>query len=189
MKRLKDYRKIVFPVFITSVLCLTIYYLMISTNLIIKGYNTVDKHSWDIHFENLREKTFGTAKVIRKPFIDKKRTHIGDYEISLKKPGDYVVYTFDVVNKGNLDARLKHIMKLDLKCKSAYNIIDDEAIVCENLKYTLKYENDSEFMIGHELNKNERITLKLKLEYTGNKLPKKSVNIRGLDIILLYNQK
>lgn len=189
MNKIKDYRKVVFPIFITAVLCLTIYYLMISTNLIIKGYNTVDKPSWDIHFENLREKTHGTATVIRSPIIDKKNTHIGDYEISLRKPGDYVIYTFNVVNKGNLNAKLKHIMRLDLKCKSEYNIKDDERIVCENLKYTLKNADGSDFVVGHELRKNEQITLQLKLEYTGNELPQKRVNIKGLDIILLYNQK
>lgn len=89
---------------IVSVICLSIAFAAMSTNLIINGDAALENSSWDIHFENLSEpKIVGTAKELKEPSIDD--TTIKNVSISLKNPGDSVTYEFDIVNAGTTDAK------------------------------------------------------------------------------------
>ena len=60
--------------------------------------------------------------------------------------------------------------------------------MCNNIKYTLKYKDGTEVKEYDTLNKKERKNMVLTLKYDGNILPNKMVKIKGLDIILIYNQ-
>lgn len=89
---------------IVSVICLSIAFAAMSTNLIINGDAALENSSWDIHFENLSEpKIVGTAKELKEPSIDD--TTIKNVSVSLKNPGDSVTYEFDIVNAGTTDAK------------------------------------------------------------------------------------
>lgn len=168
----------------------TIVYLLTSTDLItVKGYNNMESAKWDIHFENLKEKTIGDARVIKSPKILKNATYIGDYEVSLTKPGDEVIYTFDVVNSGTFNSSLKDIIMSKIKCKSSINLKKDEEIVCGNIIYEIEYLNGNKLKINDELNVGDRRPLKLTLKYDGNTLPENKVQVYNITTILLYNQK
>ncbi len=89
---------------IIAVICLSIAFAAMSTNLIINGDAALENSSWDIHFENLSEpKIVGTAKELKEPSIDD--TTIKNISVSLKNPGDSVTYEFDIVNAGTTDAK------------------------------------------------------------------------------------
>lgn len=176
----------------------------------INGTATVSSTVWDIHFENLRavnlhgEKT----KEVTSPKIttnsnNVENTAIKDYDVVLKDPGDYIEYTFDVKNGGDLDATITAISiktGANLTCESTN---DDDAIirnqnVCKHLQYTLKYDDGTDVKIGDELlhdNGQNIKTMKLKLKFgdaatvDASDLPNQDVKISGLDVVVLYSQK
>lgn len=95
-------------VLIVAVLGLTIAFAALSQTLTINGSATAEKSSWDVRFENLNlsEKT-GTAEVSTSPSLTE--TTISGLNISLSKPGDKIIYEFDLVNNGSIDAKLTDI--------------------------------------------------------------------------------
>lgn len=189
MKEEKQRKRLAMSALIISVVCITIVFLMTSTTLIkVEETGKLDSVKWDVHFENLKEYKTGDAKVLSSPEISKKGTYIGDYEISLSKPGDSITYTFDVVNSGDFNAQLINIVKTRLKCKSMKNSKEDEEIACDSLNYTLKYKNGNLVKEEDILNKRQRANLVLTLKYDSNKLPISKIKVHGLSIILLYNQ-
>ena len=91
---------------LVAVLGLTVAFASLSQTLVINGSATVNAASWDIHFENLKlsEKT-GTASINGTPTLS--GTSISGIDVSVMKPGDKIVYTFDIVNNGTIDAVLE----------------------------------------------------------------------------------
>lgn len=190
IEKKKELRQKLLLVASLIIVFVTIVYLLTSTDLItVKGYNNMDFAKWDIHFENLKEKTIGDAKIIKSPKILKNATYIGDYEVSLTKPGDEVIYTFDVVNSGTFNSSLKDIIMSNIKCISSINLKKDEEIVCGNIIYELEYLDGNKLKINDELESGDRRPLKLTLKYDGNTLPEENVEVYNITTILLYNQK
>lgn len=190
IEKKKELRQKLLLVASLIIVFVTILYLLTSTDLItVKGYNNMDSAKWDIHFENLKEKTIGDAKIIKSPKILKNATYIGDYEVSLTKPGDEVIYTFDVVNSGTFNSSLKDIIMSNIKCISSINLKKDEEIVCGNIIYELEYLDGNKLKINDELKSGDRRPLKLTLKYDGNTLPEENVEVYNITTILLYNQK
>lgn len=92
---------------IVAVLGLTVAFAALSQTLTINGTATVDAASWDVHFENLKQEyVTGTAEVISEPNISSDGKGIENLQVSLKKPGDYVRYSYNAVNDGTIDAEL-----------------------------------------------------------------------------------
>lgn len=106
-------------VLVVMILCLTVAFAALSQTLTINGSAAVDTASWDIHFENLTlsEKT-GTAEVSGTPQLT--GTAISGINVSLNKPGDKIVYEFDLVNNGSIEAKLTNINVNNLISKSSY---------------------------------------------------------------------
>ena len=104
---------------LVAVLGLTVAFAALSQTLTINGSAAVNTASWDIHFENLTlsEKT-GTAEVSGTPQLT--GTVISGINVSLNKPGDKIVYEFDLVNNGSIEAKLTNINVNNLISKSSY---------------------------------------------------------------------
>ena len=104
---------------LVAVLGLTVAFAALSQTLTINGSAAVDAASWDIHFENLTlsEKT-GTAEVSGTPQLT--GTVISGINVSLNKPGDKIVYEFDLVNNGSIEAKLTNINVKNLISESSY---------------------------------------------------------------------
>lgn len=176
----------------------------------INGTATVSSTVWDIHFDKLLPVVIHgeNAKEVTAPKIttnsnNVENTAIKDYDVILKDPGDYVEYTFDVVNGGDLDAEISAISiktGSNLTCESTN---DDDAIIrnqnaCKHLRYTLKYADGTDVAIGDELvhdkGSNSK-TMKLKLQFgetttvDAADLPNQDVKVSGLDVVVLYSQK
>ena len=101
------------------ILCLTVAFAALSQTLTINGSAAVNAASWDIHFENLTlfEKT-GTAEVSGTPQLT--GTVISGIDVSLNKPGDKIVYEFDLVNNGSIEVKLTDINVNNLISESSY---------------------------------------------------------------------
>lgn len=177
-----------------------------STDLYVRGTATLKSTVWNVHFANLQPvNTHGTyAKEITAPTIQtsvdgNELAAIKTYDVELKEPGDYVEYTFDVVNDGDLDAELQAVVintGSALSCSSAagQEVADK---VCAKLNYTITYADGTELKVKDILEKKSSgknsKTLKLKLEFDENAtekdLPEKDVVISNLAVILTYGQK
>ena len=119
MEKTRKVKIISLIVLVVMILCLTVAFAALSQTLTINGSAQVDTASWDIHFENLTlfEKT-GTAEVSGTPQLT--GTVISGIDVSLNKPGDKIVYEFDLVNNGSIEAKLTNINVNNLISKSSY---------------------------------------------------------------------
>lgn len=103
---------------------------------------------------------------------------------------DGVNYTFNVVNDGDLDAKISSIVMPKPVCTSTGDTAyEDSSLICDNLNYSLTYLDGTEIKIGDTLEKGQSKSLILKLEYLGTNLPQNVVEISGLSIALIYVQK
>lgn len=173
------------------VACIGISFAMVSITLDIKGKMQVGSVNWDVHFDNLRDPVItGTTTELGKPSITSTSTSIVNLNVKMLSPGDSIYYTFDVVNAGGLDAEISSIQIATPSCVGMGSQADEDArMVCQNIKYELVYENDSNMKIGDSLLKGETKTLKIRLSYTGTKLPLNEVEINRLNIAVVYSQK
>lgn len=119
MEKTRQIKIISLCALLVAVLGLTVAFAALSQTLTINGSAAVNTASWDIHFENLTlsEKT-GTAEVSGTPQLT--GTAISGIDVSLNKPGDKIVYEFDLVNNGSIEAKLTNINVNNLISKSSY---------------------------------------------------------------------
>ena len=175
-----------------SVIGITVGFASMSSDLKINGAANVVPASWKIKFDNLSNPTItGEASVVTAPQIQSD-THIGDYEVKLTKPGDMIVYTFDITNDGTIDAELStHNFVNPTITGTGPKALNDAEIVKDNLIYTLTYADGSLVNNNDELNKGETKTLKLTIGYNADakELPINSVLIGNMDITFVYTQK
>ena len=176
------------------IIVLGIVYAAFTQQLNIAGSATGRSSKWDIHFENLSNVSLnGTAKELTAPTINTNSTQISNYSVSLTSPGDYVEYTFDVVNDGDYDATLTNLSKTAPSCQgTGDNASNDASNVCGKLTYTLTYSDGTTVSQSDTLASKETKTMKLKLLYQefndDSLLPKMDVTISGLGITLTYTQ-
>ena len=183
---------------------ISLAYAAMNTTLTIKGSATMDTAKWSIKFKNLLTDTDGAASFTTNPQITGDIT-IGDYAVTLTKPGDTVTLTFDVANDGTLDANLDQYTLGALTCESAATpaVEADATTVCGNLSYTLTYTNattaeqtgtvinagtavakDQKLLAGKSVN----LTLTLTYKSDATTLPSDDVNIEIGDTTLYYEQ-
>ena len=166
---------------LVAVLGLTVAFAALSQTLTINGSATVNTASWDIHFKNLSSPTLtGAAEVTTAPAIDTKGTTIGDYALKLTKPGDSVTYTFDVENKGTINAKISELVKAAKPTCTGTGAAAtaDAKIICDGLTYTLTYTDGGAAVAKEDtLNANQTKNLTLKLAFESDSLPADDVSI------------
>lgn len=182
-----------------GIIGLSVGFASLSTVLNITGTGTVQSSKWDIHFDNLSAADTGntTAEEITHP--TEAATSLTDYSVKLQRPGDYVKYTFDVVNDGTYDAKISTISIPTPHCTgNGTNATNDAANVCKYLTYTLTYDdvNNTPVATNDSLTVTEKSKkLVLTLVYdkenaaVAAELPKDDVSISDLDISITYVQK
>ena len=174
---------------IVSITGISIGFASMSSTLNVSGVSTMTPASWKIKFDNLSNPQInGDASIVVAPTISGD-THLGNYNIKLTKPGDSVVYTFDVKNTGSIDAKLS---TYTFSKPSIVAVTEaDQKIVEDNLIYTLTYNDGSAVTLGDELKKGEVKTLKLTVAYSSaaTEIPSDVVNINDMDVTFVYTQK
>ena len=180
----KDYKEILIAILIMGIISMSIVYANFTRRLQIESTATVNSSNWDIHFENLvKTSSDSSANVISPATISEAKTVISGLDVELTKPGDYITYTFDVVNAGDLDAKLYSFVVSKPTCSN------DEAI-CNSISYTIKYSDGSDIKLSDTLKVNERknITMTIRLDSSITNMPKGKVNISNINAIFDYMQ-
>ena len=116
MEKERRTKALVIVVMLIVVAGLTVAFASLSSVLNINGTAYLDAAKWGIRFENLssptrvgKATTTGTAKI-----EETKAAEITDMNVSLSIPGDKIVYTVNLVNKGTINAKIDKIEKTQL---------------------------------------------------------------------------
>lgn len=193
MMKTKKIFSLIGILFITciSVIGISFTYSSITSKLSIDGYASMNSIKWSVHFQNLSNANLkGTTLEVNKPILKNNSTSISDFEVEFMNINDGVSYTFDVINDGDLDAKISSIVIPKPVCTSTGDTAyEDSSLICDNLNYSLTYLDGTEIQIGDTLERGQSKSLVLKLEYLGTKLPQNVVGISGLSIALIYVQK
>lgn len=185
-------RNVVLGVLAVSLIGLTIAYAQLTQRLNINGTAKSKSNTWDIHFENLKSTVTGNATLSQdNPLtIISNSTTISGSVGNLSLPGDSIVYTFDIANKGTISAQLSADPIISTpECSS--NDETGATIVCENVIYTLTYADGSKIKTGDVLEKGEKKAAKLTLSLKESmpSVPYDEVDITNIAAVLNYNQK
>ena len=194
---MKDNKKILYGLvaaaLVLSIVGISIGFASMSTELTINGTTTVVPATWKIKFQGLAKVTGEDANIITAPQITSD-THIGNYAVKLSKPGDKVVYKFQVANTGSLDAELSsYSFATPTITGTGDKASQDAEIVSNNLIYTLTYNDNDKtaIQVGDDLDHESNKELLLTVEYDSNatSLPTNDVSITGMDVTFVYAQK
>ena len=116
MEKQRREKALVVVVLLVVIAGLTVAFAALSSSLNINGTAYLDAAKWGIRFENLssptrvgKATTTGTAKI-----EESKAAEITDINVSLMVPGDKIVYTVNLVNKGTINAKIDNIEKTQL---------------------------------------------------------------------------
>lgn len=185
-------RNVVLGVLAVSLIGLTVAYAQLTQRLNINGTAKSKSNTWDIHFENLKSTVTGNAVLSQdNPLtIVSNSTTISGSVGNLSLPGDSIVYTFDIANKGTISAQLSADPIISTpECSS--NDATGATVVCENVIYTLTYADGSKIKTGDILEKGEKKASKLtiSLKNSMSAVPSAEVDITNIAAVLNYNQK
>lgn len=196
----KNIKIMTFIALIVSVLSLAIAYTAMSKTAKINKNSTITDSRWNVHFDNLESKTSGDAKIIRYPALKYDKTYIGDFSISLTKPGDSVLFTYDVVNSGSLKAKYERTLINDMEKKNKINFDIAKTIFKEadfdgngktddnEIEKALNSIIIEDKIFKETLQPNEVHPCYLKISFDGNELPKGNVKL-NLNIKYIFVQK
>lgn len=180
----KNIKIMAFIALIVSVLSLAIAYTAMSKTAKINKNSTITDSRWNVHFDSLESKTYGDAKIIKYPALKNDKTYIGDFSISLTKPGDSVLFTYDVVNSGNLKAKYERTLINDMEKKNKINFDIAKTIFKEadfdgdgktddkEIEKVINNITIEDKIFKETLQPNEVHSCYLKISFDGNELPK-----------------
>ena len=172
MEKERRTKALVVVVLLIVFMGLTIAFAALSTTLNINGTAYLDAAKWGIRFENLssptrvgKATTTGTAKI-----EESKAAEITDMNVSLSIPGDKIVYTVDLVNKGTINAKIDNIEKTVLTSEQQ-----------RYLTFKVTDKNGYEISQGDILEKGETKKITITIEFikdlTKEDLPKQTSTI------------
>ena len=172
MEKQRREKALVVVVLLVVIAGLTVAFAALSSSLNINGTAYLDAAKWGIRFENLssptrvgKATTTGTAKI-----EETKSASITGMNVNLSIPGDKIVYTVNLVNKGTINAKIDNIEK---------TVLTEEQQRYLTFKVTDK--NGDEVREGDILEKGEIKKLIITIEFikdlTKEDLPKQTSTI------------
>ena len=174
-------------VLVIVIVSITVAYAALSTTLTIKTSAKIASSKWDIHFENLAlvpNSGSNTGTVITPATIQQNTTQISGLVVDLKKPGDFVSYTFDIVNDGDIDAKINSITFATPNCGANQS-------ACSKLEYYVRYTQSGVTpVVGNTLNKKSTINATLTIKYKANDplTTANDISVSGINVTFLYGQ-
>ena len=164
---------------VALLLVLIVGYAALQSQLTINGTTTVSKNTWDIHFENIVPNANNSIIPETAATINDSKTGV-DFEITIRALPYHQFYEFtvDVVNNGNIDAKLDTFVKTTLSdAQERY------------LNYFVTYADNGEIKKNDLLPVGGRETLKIAVEFQRDliELPAEETTI-SLSANLIYVQ-
>ena len=211
MEKTRQIKIISLCALLVAVLGLTVAFAALSQTLTINGSAAVNAASWDIHFEKTsgKETEVKGAATFTEPTLS--GTTIENFSATLTKPGDSVIYYFDIVNNGTVDAQIEsynfprafndcftninkysYCMNFDFNSDGDIDGLD-LGTYYPLFNYQLAYADTDKIVTqGDTLNAGETKHMKLVIEYndTATELPENNLTLTSSDpITITYEQK
>ena len=166
------------------ILCISVGYAILQSNLTINGTAHMNNPTWDIHWNNVQI-TSGSVtgtNVTLPATIDSAKTTVS-YSIKLPKPGDFYEFTVDAVNEGTIDGMIDTISSkmngTEISTLPAY------------LNYSITYSDGSSLQANQKLKASASETYKVRVEFkkdiTNEQLPE-SIQTLNLSFTVTYKQ-
>ena len=214
MKRDKESKLLAIIAIIIAVTGLSIAYASLSSTLKFSAAFPIKSSTWGVLFDNGSLSTpstsnggiTGYASITSTPTIT--ATQISGNNLGFTKPGDSVTYTFNVMNKGTIDAKIISFNYL----VPSYNAVStgeqasiDTNLVKSNLNLKLVYnisttkiQTGDAIIINSEVAENQilkagqTVSLKLTIAYDMTKvskeIPSGTVTINNYGATIIYGQ-
>ena len=202
MEKQRTTKVVALSALIVAIVSITVAFAAMSTTLTINGTAVMQTANWEVRFvpATLTSSTTGAATVTTAPTLTD--TTLGTFAVVLTRPGDSIVYTFDVTNAGTINARIGSIFQNGIELIGGVNgtpictglaldpvdAANDAALVCGNLTYTLTYTAGGTVSQNDTLTAGQTRNLTLRIAYTGTTLPTDDVQISGLGMSIIYVQ-
>lgn len=169
-------------------LIVSVFGLVIACSSVYVYASQSDSAIWNIKIQNLSAEKSGKATYVLPNISD---TMLSDSKVTFSAPGDSVTFRFDIENLGTLDATLGTVFYGGFQCVgTGVHATKDAKLVCDSLKYTLKYEDGTSAFKNDLLNAGSSRKMELKIVYDSksNSVPHSSVAVSGFRVVLVYNQ-
>ena len=146
------------------IVSISIAYAALATNLNISGTVNAPSVGWDVHFINFSSSSTPVTTTLNEPntgeikSVSTSNTTINNLKAELKKPGDSIVYTFDIKNFGNINAKLDSFTS-NISCANTNCNHATYSVVC------LNSSNNSLFQQNDILASNGVLNCTLTLKY------------------------
>ena len=173
---------------VLGVLGLVVAFAAMSRVLKINGTGNVDRANWDIHFRNvtfLSKSETASISGDPEPSNTNKGVTITGLNVTLKQPGDYVTYTADIKNEGDIDAAIKLVTPPSLT-ERQNELFEFKAEYTDVQAKGSKVIQDGDILRAGDI-KNITITFKYKDEVVASQLPSQAEAIT-LTYSILYEQ-
>ncbi len=186
---------------IITILGVSLSYASLSRVIEINSTATTRAAVWDIHIENLSQVNItGDVDIITAPRIVNTELFAGIVDLDVKFNNNVasVVYYFDIVNEGDLNAEIQ-LIEVPVPICTAKNdypaeVINDQNNVCSAITYKIEKvgstpADDELIQIGTELPAKSSTRYRLTFSYNDRRLPINEVAITGLNYKITYEMK
>ena len=151
---MKKYKKSYFLMFLILILSFSLGYAYLNSSLYINGTSIINANVWEVGLDNLNV-TAGSVAAIQEPVI--KDTE-ASFIVKLENIDDYYEFTVDVVNNGDVDAKLGSLVETSVLSKEQEKYFN----------YSLRYQTGEPIEAEQIVKKDEFVRLKSKVEYKTN---------------------
>ena len=161
-KKIKRYLSVL--VLVLLLLGVTVGYSILTQGLNITCTSTIKNSTWDVNFANVSVAS-GSVTATTAPTAPASGATSMTYVVNLDKPGDYYEFSFDVENKGSVDAKLNALPKLT-GVSTAQDVYTN---------YTIKHTDNSEIKVNELITAGNKTNFTVRVEFdktiTADQLP------------------
>lgn len=200
-------KNIILVVLVIGLVGMTIAYAALTQTLYIRDNEVTITTDWNVHFANtaghtnaVASSTGGgatTAIVNQQPTLTS--TVISGLRATFRKPGDKVVYQFDIVNEGGIDAKLQSATLTTPTCTSTDQTVSSATLAtfCEKINYTIVYTgtsdapatNDDLLATSPDNVRHCTLTVELDPNTEITDIPNGDITVSNIEATFLYVQK
>ena len=178
---------------VVSLVAVSLAYAGFSQQLNINGTATVKSASWNVHFDNVANKSISTGATWGTEPAIASATQIGNYVVNFTTPGQSASFEFDVKNTGSFAAELTGLTVGTPTCSGDTNA----TAICNQMTYVLKKKGtetpitaaDNSILAAYTGSQTYVLTLTWVDNGNSSVLPASSdVSISGLGVQFTYTQ-
>ena len=181
-------KNVLLAVLIVGLVSMTVAYAALSTTLTISSTAKVAATKWDIRITDWQQQTVanlngGTSEATVKESPSVTTTAVTGIEVTFKKPGDAVQFTFNIQNHGDINAKLTSVSGMTETTEGV-----TKTVKCAN---TTPVEGNSTFNLAKKTNDTPgSIACVMDISYNkdAESMPAAETTVSLADVVFVYGQ-